>query len=187
MIAAVGVCDSDPNLPCRTVDCEADPTQPACLGVDCSLPANAGAPECATGPDCALPESAGLPECTDCSDPANAARPECTDCSAPDNAGKPECAGTVLDDPCTAEYPPPDWCKSGEDPCAGDAPPDWCGTTTTPCDPANQNCTTQPPFYWRDCNDTTREPLGGWGRRGGCAGWSSARACGPQCCELGRL
>ncbi|KAL4434661.1 hypothetical protein ABPG77_002784 [Micractinium sp. CCAP 211/92] len=124
VIAAADACESDPSLPCRTVDCGAEPSQPACQGVDCSLPANADTPECAIGPDCSVPENAGLPQCTDCSDPAN--------------AGRPECAGsTVLDDPCTAQDPPPEWCKP-----AGPQ-----------CDPATQDCTS-PPFYWRNCSDT---------------------------------
>ncbi|KAL4447538.1 hypothetical protein ABPG75_004757 [Micractinium tetrahymenae] len=165
VIAAVDACESNPNLPCGTADCKADPSQPACQGVDCSAPANAAAPACAAGPDCALPESVGLPECTGCADPASAGRPECTDCSLKENADKPECAGTTAGDPCATQDPPPDWCKSGEDPCAADSPPEWCSTVdggtgggggSEPCDPSTQDCTVPPPFYWRDCTDETQ-------------------------------
>lgn len=127
VIAAVNVCSADPELPCGTADCGSDPNQPACQGMDCSLPSSAGAPGCAVSPNCTLPENAGLPQCIDC--------------SLVGNAAKPGCAGStsVRDDPCTAEYPPPAWCGGGGE---------------LPCDPATQNCP-PPPFYWRDCTDAT--------------------------------
>lgn len=127
VIAAVNVCSADPELPCGTADCGSDPNQPACQGMDCSLPSSAGAPGCAVSPNCTLPENAGLPQCIDC--------------SLVENAAKPGCAGStsVRDDPCTAEYPPPAWCGGGGE---------------SPCDPATQNCP-PPPFYWRDCTDAT--------------------------------